>query len=673
MDHIPAIHNYYSDLLVSLANYFDNVLGEDYIQNYQFNIGSKTFQLNYKPQKALPSCIINYVSSQMSQYYDWFMHRVNIDNPFLIPIVYDSTKDLSLYIQEAQYEHVIEITFNCNSVMELLELQHKFEVYLPLNKYVEVFNYYTFLDIPQYFLNPLMFDTNRDTIYNLYTKRDTIKNELSQMASVKYDPMIRLDSLNPGSINSDNKSFSLIMSLTVLNPVPLYFQIPQDEIPNINKQINEIKIENICIPIYENVPIIKLSFHNLDKCLQEEYVPLLNIIENNFKTDFIHNDRKYRLTGHIDSKFEQYSATIESDNYTYPVTLKLYKSHLHFNIEVTGVLNGHIIDPIWEPGSDEITGFFQGEFNTNNLSIRKNIFEKVTLTLDKPTKIVKYHLFNLRLRDVSSNKFVKILDHSTIPYGKLTLFHHDFNDSRLNIDFEKSLITKLGIYDVSDQNIKYLNSISEINKYGNINISLENIINDVKEYFTISGCINQYTWKTSFNQIFEQESANSQALFLIMDGVFNNAPKYGASYIDHISLDMAMGYAPSPVYLTDHARYFHDFTFGKLEDSKIIYSVAIPNMIDYVRLDCDYAYINLMPFDYIKLCPNIERYNWSLFFKDYTYTKLNSNFILEECFIPPFYYGLVLKIPIKDYTLKFGKYKKFNDIFYFKLYAGGSC
>lgn len=669
MDHIPAIHNYYSDLLISLANYFDKILGDNTIKHYEFNIGNKSLQLNYKSQISLPSALINYNSSQMQEYYDWFLHRVDVNNPMLIPIVYDATKNLSLYLQEAQYEHSVSVIFNCQSVMEMLELQHKIEVYLPYNKYIEVFNYYTFFQIPQYYLNSLMFDINKDVIYNLFTKRDTITNEMSQMASVKYDPMIRLNSLSPGGISTDNNTFQLNLDITILNTVPLYFQIPPEEIPDITKKINEIIIKNICIPIYENVPIIRLKFAKDDFI----FLPLLNIIENNFKTNFIHNNTHYELFGHIDSKYEQYTATIESDNYSYPVSLKIIKTHTIFNIHVEGALIGEIINPIWEPGSDEITGNFKGVFNTNNQSIRFDIYEPVTLILNKNTKIVSYIIHKLKLKNLDKNKFIKVIDYITIPYGILTLFDNNFNDNRLNFIPEKSLITNIGYYNSFTKNVEYFKHISNISENGNIHLELNTNINDKIEYFNIDGCINSSTWKTSFVQNEYQDNTQFQSLFIIINGTFNNAPKYGGSYIHNINFDIIGGYEPSPIYTPIvNNKYFHNFIFAKENTNNIIYNVAIPNIADYIRLDCEYAYINLLiDTNNLKLSCDLDRYYWSLFFRDKIYNRLNSNFILEECIAHPFYYAIALKIPIEFYTLYFAKYKKFNDIFYFKLYSPG--
>ena len=672
MDQIPTIHNYYSDLFLSLANYFDKILGNDKIQHYEFNIGNKAFQLNYKTQKGLPSCIINYNTSRMEQYYDWFLHRPDMGNHFLIPIVYDATKNLSLYIQEAQYEHSISVIFNCNSVFEMLELQHRFDPYLPLNKYIEVFNYYTFFEIPQYFLNPLMFDTNRDTIYNLYTKRDSLTNELVEMASVKYDPLIRVDNFQSAGIDTDNKTFTLNMELSILNPVPLYFQIPSEDIPILNKKINEISINNICLPLYEDIPIINLKFLDHSNYFQELYLPLLNINDNNdFITEFNHNDHQYILSGTIETKTIIYSATIESDNYSYPINIKIINNN---DIIIDGILIGKIINPIINNNDHTISGIFQGTFNTNNLSIRSNITENVIINLNIPTKIINYNLTNLKLKNKNIPKKIEILDHITIPYGIISLLTHNYSDNRLNLNLEKSLITKLGIYDSSSNSLNVINDIISINKYGNIKYVTENKVNKkFTEYYSIDGCINPYTWNYSFVQTNEQNKVNSHALYLILDGVFDNRPKYGSSTIDHISYDIAISSEPSPVYLTSSFKQFHDFTFNnKLEDSKLIYSAAIPNTLDFIRKDDNYAYINLMPYDQIKLYSDIKNYKWSLYFQDHIYTNLNSNFVLDECFESPFYYAIVLKIPIKYYILNFKNNNNVTDIFYFKLFINGN-
>jgi hypothetical protein len=107
---IPAIHNYYMDLMIGLSYMLDNkIFNPDTIKSYQYNLGNKTFQLDYKPQKEFPMAIVNYESSTLMQYPDRLLHRNTIGNNFTIPIVYNSTKDLHLEIQEAEYEHNITL------------------------------------------------------------------------------------------------------------------------------------------------------------------------------------------------------------------------------------------------------------------------------------------------------------------------------------------------------------------------------------------------------------------------------------------------------------------------------------------------------------------------------------------------------------------------------------
>lgn len=666
---IPAIHNYYSDLLTSLAYFFDNVIfSPNTIKHYQFNIGNKSIQLNYKTQKSFPSIIINYNQSTNQQYPDWFIRRPPIGNMMKIPILYDSTKDLSLLVQEAHYEHSISMSLNCESIMQLLELQHRIELYLPVGKHIEPYNFYTFLEIPQYFINSLMFDINRDTIYNLFTKRDLLTNEIIQMCSIKYDPLIRLESMVPNSISTDNKSFSLSLDFTVINPVPMYFEIPEEEIPAINKNIKQIEIPEICLPIFENIPVVKFTFRDSKRNLINRILPLLNIDENNnFKTFFKYDNNGYQITGSIKNKFQQFSGKIESNKHSYNVNVKIYTTNNNqYKIYINDNLSGEIVNPDWDGSSEYISGLFTGKFDLNTFD--KDIFvELVNLTLDLNTKIVFYELDNIDIELLTNNddrKTLILIDYYTIPYGKLTLFYNEYNDSRLNLIVDKTLVTNIGYYD-NDTTIAYDKKyISNLTENDIINVVAKNR----DEYFSINGFINPYTWNYTLDQNNQYMDYKTVPVYLLITATFDNKPKFGATYIDAINFDIAPSF-DNYNYLTTNTKMFHDFNFDekKNANSKILYSTVIPFVDDFLYLDDEFVYINLSPIDNINI-NNIVKLHWSLLFRDRIYTDLNSAFELKPIFKKPFLACIALQIPKKEYILNFSKYKDTNQIFYFKLF-----
>lgn len=666
---IPAIHNYYSDLMLSLAYFFDNIVFDsDSIKGYQFNIGSKTFQLDYKSQVSLPSAIINYNSSELTQYHDWFIHRIELGNPFLIPILYNNTKDLTLLLQEAAYEHSVSVTINYESVMQLLEAEHRLRTLLPLNKYIEYFTFYTFYEIPQYYLNPLMFDINKDKIFNLFTKRDTITDNLVEMASVKYNPMIRLNSLGNNGINSDNRSFSLSLDFTILNPVPMYFQFDAGDVPRLIKQKQEIYIEDICLPIYENIPIIQIKYIENNNTISK-YIPLLNIDKlNNFQTQF----DDYLLTGTIIDKWEFYHATIESDTYSYSCSIKVLKQLETFNIYVEGPLEGHIINPVWDEGSSEITGLFIGRFNYSTVDTKDDIREPVVITIDPNTKYIQFNLKDVKLKNKLTKKEIDIENILTIPYGLLTLLNKNFSDSRLNLICDKSLLTGFEIYNTHDNKIEFVPSISNISEYGTIQSSSDvtHIINEESftEYFSLTGCINPTTWKYSFTQIYEQEKVISYPIYALISATFDNMPKYGANYIDHLNIDMLATYKGSPVYTTTSDRYFHDFLFLKKDTENILFTVAVANTSEYIEKDCEYAYIFLTKHDDIRIKNrNLNKLFFTMIFNNQMYSNLNTDF--KIVFIQKrFYCAIAIRVPIKFYTINFAKYNKCTDTFFIKIY-----
>mgnify|MGYP004621412255 CR=1 FL=1 len=669
-NHIPVVHHYYTDMLISLANFFDNVVfTPNIIKHFEFNIGNKSLQLDYKTQKEFPSIVITYEQSQMQQYHDWFLHRPAVSNQLLIPVLYNATKDLTLLIQEALYDHSITVNINCESSLQLLELQHRLEYYFPLNKYIEWFNYYTFINIPQFFLTPLLFDTNNDVLHNLFLKRDLLTDDLDHMVSVKYDPLVKLINLAPNGINSDNKSFSLVLNFQVMNYVPLYFQIPPDEIPRLNKKIKELQIDNICLPLDPTIPIIKLGYYDYHSKYKESFVPILNIVENEFETTFVEDNVEYVLIGKLIKRFEQYTGKIESDDYSYSVLVEIHETHNFLDVLINGGITGVIVNPIWDRDNGVISGIFNGQFDTNNFSRVLITDQNVNITLDLNTKVIYHEFDNLELyNSCNSIKQTEFTYHS-IPYGVLTLFNNKYNDSRLNFESDKSVVTSCCVYTKEDDFLKIINVSSPILQNGVIDVQVENVYSDLSktEYFNISGCINDKNLGYFIEQINEQEITHTQSVYILISGIFNNVPKFGASYIDHISLDIGAMTDPSSVYFTTSSEQFHNFNTTFNEVDEVLFSAVIPNIKPYLFFDCDYAYINLSLYHNFGI-DDLNALHWTLFFKEVSYSDLNSDFKLIPYYNNSLFHCIALRIPIKFYTLTFGKYSKGCQSFYFKLF-----
>lgn len=671
---IPAVHNYYSDMLISFANFFDNtVFGSDTIKHYQFNIGNKTIQLNYKTQQSFPSIIINFQNSEMFQFHDWFLHRpTTLKNQLQIPILYNSTKDLTLLIQEAMYTHDITITLNCESIMQLLELKHKIEYYLPINKYIEAFNYYTFINIPQYYLNPLMFNVNHDKIYNLYCKRDSLTDKMEYMASVKYDPILKMLSCVPLGLDTDNKSFSLEMQFTMMNYIPLYFEIPPHEIPILHKKINEFSIKKICIPLSSQIPIIYLHYRDfIDNKTKHKYLPLLNIQEDNtFKTEFIDNNINYILTGQISKRIEKYSGIIESNNYSYPVSVKIIEKHEKLLILLSGAVIGYIIDPKYDKNSGIITGKFKGKFNPRNYSKKYIICDDVVITLNLFTSFIIYSINNIKLdnkNDLPSQDDVNLI-YEAIPYGIMTLYHSGYNDNNLFFLPEFSKISGIGFYNTDNKLFSIKQEDSNIYPNSIINSVFEISTDNRIEHHSVSGFIDEYTLNYSIDAVQSECESSTYLMYLLIDGQFINTPKFGSSYIDRISFDI--GVEPdkkTDTYLTSCTKIFADFAI--IDDSEnVLLSIIIPNTSQHVFFDCDYAYINLSTYSDFKNI-NIDNLNWVLIFRNRNFTNFNSDFKLVAVFKEPFFSCIALKIPLLIYKNNFTRYEQnINDIFYLKLF-----
>ena len=663
---IPAIHNYYMDLMIGLSYMLDNkIFNPDTIKSYQYNLGNKTFQLDYKPQKEFPMAIVNYESSTLMQYPDRLLHRNTIGNNFTIPIVYNSTKDLHLEIQEAEYEHNITLIINCQSSFQLLELQHIIELKMPVGKFIEIFDFYTFLEVPDYFLNPLMFDVNRDTIYNLFIRRDSLTDTSGHVASVKYDPLVKLNSITSNGFNSDNQSFSLELSLTISNPVPMYFQIPEDETPKIQHSIRDVTIPNVCLPFHKTGSLFKLMFKDTFGEIVSTYIPVIelenNIIESKFKID----KTIYLFRAHILNKNTSYDATIESESFNFPCSISINN-----NSEVTigGILNGTIANP--KIDSETITGFMSATYDMNDLDAHR-LNQAISVTLCPDTKLDIYELENIEINDITNGYSLIPLSYTFIPSTRYDLSTHNYSGPQLTLHPLKSAITSICVYDRTDKIFKMLSGISNIDECGNVFITIDRpSVLDGKQYtdhIQITGHVDVNTNLIDFDINYEQDKCSIIPSYALMCGTFTNLPKYGSTYIRNISIDIAMTQPNSTVYIPNSFKMFSDFNLISPPNSKTMYSICIQNSDEYLLESDDSVYINLMPLTSYSIDCNPNDLDWSLLFKNSIYTKQNTNFELLIYNKPLFFGSLVLKIPIIEYKTKFNAYKTIFDVIFFKL------
>lgn len=239
------IHNFYSDILLSVRSLFDNyIFPSDLIKYYSFNIANRTFELSkrdYKPNYTLPAAVIRlederYTFGERPN----IIHNQAVPNFNQIPVISDPGTKQTLYQQEEHITTNISVQINCESQFQAKEVEFQVKRFLPVEKYIQLFSFTSFLEIPRTVLTTLGMDFTDREIINLFTRFNKNLGEMEYCYSVNYEPLIRLNEASVNIGSSTQRSFSVSLGLEYMIQMPIWLCAYKE--PGI--------IENIAIDFY---------------------------------------------------------------------------------------------------------------------------------------------------------------------------------------------------------------------------------------------------------------------------------------------------------------------------------------------------------------------------------------------------------------------------------------
>jgi len=272
------IHNFYSDLLLSVKTLFDSMILSNKLKTFDFNIANETFSLSrrsYKPNRALPAAIISlkddkYIFGQPTNN----IMNFGLDNINQIRVLWDKKTNRSIYLQEEQTEVSLEILINCESQFQAKELSFHITRYLPKNKFIQLFDFTSFFEIDPISLLNIDMNFNDRPITNLFNKLNKNTGNIEYCYSVNFNPLIRLESISVGISKNVQRTFQVQCVLSYLIQTPLYlvYDDPKPIIKRINIDFNRFSYE----PISNNsmIPIISNEIVN-------KYDNVYNVIRRN--------------------------------------------------------------------------------------------------------------------------------------------------------------------------------------------------------------------------------------------------------------------------------------------------------------------------------------------------------------------------------------------------------
>ena len=425
-------YSYFSDLLLSLRYYLNTVIFKsNIIKSFEFNIGSRTFQLDYESQHELPAALINYQGSRAVSTHTYTYQRTGMNNINSIPVLYNRTKDLQLNLQEELYEITIDVSINCNTQLQALEIEQMLQVFSPLDRYFQNYRFYSFMKVNKEFIHPDIFDPNTDLIYNLFTKYNRKTDTVDFCFAVEYNPLVKFETCQAQLSTSEARSFSVSCSVSVMTPIPIFQFIPSFQTPLIGKPIRTYNRTDIVASTGE-VDMLLISFRN-----EEITAPVImtDTTTGAFIATFIREEETHTITGIIETEETVCDGNITiNGNQQFMCTFVIVKDLLTgtFTITVSGPLNGILTHAEYD--ETQIIGYLS---TTLNNQVIESYITVDNLNIIRSSK--KLSSFAVQ-KNITQN--IKILAIKNIYNTNL-----DLSPRRMKLQTSNSFITKLILVD----------------------------------------------------------------------------------------------------------------------------------------------------------------------------------------------------------------------------------
>lgn len=258
------IHNYFQDVLLSFTILFDNyVFQSNLIKSYEFNISNRSFSLSkvdYRPSFEFPACIIT-LNTDTPSFGErpTTVQRSPIENYNQIPVLRNKRNLNTIYVQEEHTQISVSIVINCESQLQAKEIEFHVRRITPINRYLQIFDFTSFLEIPENLLVNNGFILHEDEIINLFTKFNKSTGLVDYCYSLNYKPLIKLDSTSVSIADSTQRSFPVNLEYIYQIQMPMWVCLFEDKpiIENIN--VNFSRFGNEPISYHSTKALFQIS------------------------------------------------------------------------------------------------------------------------------------------------------------------------------------------------------------------------------------------------------------------------------------------------------------------------------------------------------------------------------------------------------------------------------
>lgn len=565
-------HNFYADLVLSLRTFFSKtVFINDEIKGYRFNIGNRSLQLKYETKFDLPWVNIDYQSSRHIAYYPDTWLRTQCDNISKYQVLYNETKNLSLVMREELHEFQIQVTINCESQLSAMQLKYDIERYLIPGRYFQLYSFFSFFQIDDRLLHESIFDVNNDRIYNLFMQYDPLKDDTIYCFSVKYEPLVRMDTADVSIGSTEQRSFPINMSLTIINPLPIYYEIPIYERGN-RGEVKEFIQRDSIIPLDERYQIMSIEVKTIDNVTHRFPV---TIYEDTYIVNITYSDGEdFEFDGIVSGTLQkkkslgQFKTII--DNVDWEVMFERVESNDDGTVIVRlmGPISGVIVKVNDE--SQNGPGFISGWFNGFVDGISMSMSINGQLIVDAVSNIISDSMLQ-----------VNSCSHQVIgwrvvpqPIGLISYLIQDFDSRLLLMDLDQTKFTEITFF-YNSQTHTFPILIS-LDPSGNFKESFNYIIDGE----TIDGCIfgklNSVRKEIHIDSHINIEDT-LRIVALKCDFAFKSNIGYGAPVINKLNLNFTDSASPISSAIGSASYFRNEFIEIDNKNNKLLVQNVILN------------------------------------------------------------------------------------------------
>lgn len=236
------IHNFFSDTAQSIFNFFEKFVfptkpyfyykvvndqdaPKTFFKSMQFNLGNRVYQIgDYKKSAKLefPTAILSYVSDDSAFGRDMPLiahHPLCTVNEIIA--THNEDTDVDIIVREDQTIMYFTFQINCESQLQANEIVHQIKRYLPTQKYIQMYNFRSFVEIPEYFFFEKN-DPKKHSIKNLFFREDQTTGTPQYYFLAKYKPIFKLNAITADFSENSQRSYTVLLDFEYLIQLPVW-------------------------------------------------------------------------------------------------------------------------------------------------------------------------------------------------------------------------------------------------------------------------------------------------------------------------------------------------------------------------------------------------------------------------------------------------------------------